>query len=132
MKQSLKKHDLVLTDCSIINEYGSLLTNSFFNQQKSKKGFTQNLIRNSYMGCCMAFKRKILDHILPFPNNLQSHDQWIGLIAEKYYSVYFLNEQLVQYRRHGGNYSFTSEKSRLSILNKINHRIKMFYNVYNR
>ncbi len=132
MKHYLQTFDLVLTDCSVINEQGEKLLDSFFMKQKSKKGIIQNLVQNSYMGCCMAFNRKILDRVLPFPAGLKAHDQWIGLIAEKYHKVCFLNEPLVQYRRHGHNFSFTGQKSSFTFFEKINHRLTMFNNLYNR
>jgi len=132
MKYYLQTFDLVLTDCSVINEQGEKLLDSFFMKRKSKKGLVQNLVQNSYMGCCMAFNQKILERALPFPSALKAHDQWIGLIAEKYHKVYFLNEPLVQYRRHRQNYSFTGEKSSFTFFEKINHRLTMLNNLYNR
>jgi glycosyltransferase involved in cell wall biosynthesis len=132
MKHYLALYDLVLTDCSIVNEHNNTLADSFFAKQRSKKGLFSNLLHNSYMGCCMAFNRKLLDRVLPFPVNLNAHDQWIGLIAERYYSVHFLSEQLVRYRRHGMNYSFTGEKSRRGFFEKLNHRITMLNNIYSR
>lgn len=132
MKHCLQSYDLVLTDCSVINEHKEQLTDSFFKKQKSKKGLIVNLVQNSYMGCCMAFHRKVLDKALPFPIDLPAHDQWIGLIAERYYKVYFLPEQLVWYRRHQQNYSFTGAKSPFSFFKKINHRLTMINNLYSR
>lgn len=132
MRHHLQTFDLVLTDCSIINEHNKKIHDSFFIKQRSKKGLIPNLVHNSYMGCCMAFNRKILERILPFPPDLKAHDQWIGLIAERHYKVHFLHEPLVQYRRHGQNYSFTAEKSSFSLFEKINHRLTMLNNLYNR
>jgi hypothetical protein len=80
----------------------------------------------------MAFHREVLEKALPFPKSLKSHDQWIGLIAEKYYSVYFLNKQLIQYRRHGNNHSHTGEKSKFTLWNQLNHRAHMVYNLFTR
>lgn len=132
MKHFLQSFDLVLTDCSMINEHNQELSDSFFKKQKSKKGLIPNIVQNSYMGCCMAFNRKVLDKSLPFPQNLVAHDQWIGLIAERYFKVYFLHEPLVRYRRHRQNYSFTGGKSSFSLFKKINHRLTMINNLYNR
>lgn len=132
MMRFLKTYDLVLSDCSMIDHHGNELADSFFSKQRSKQGLINNLVQNSYMGCCMAFHRKILESALPFPPALKAHDQWIGLIAEKSFTVYFLAEPLVQYRRHGQNYSFTGEKSENSFFEKINHRLTMISNLYNR
>lgn len=78
---------------------------SFFEFKKCKKGYWRNLIKNSYIGCCMAFKRSILDYAIPFPDNIPMHDQWIGLLSERVGKVEFCNEQLLLYRRHSNNAS---------------------------
>ena len=44
-----------------------------------------------------------MQHILPFPENLPMHDQWIGLMAEKHGTVRLLHVPLIQYRRHDSN-----------------------------
>ena len=62
-----------------------------------------NIRKNSYIGCCMAFRRELLEYILPFPESLPMHDQWIGLLAEKHGSVRLLRTPLIRYRRHGDN-----------------------------
>jgi hypothetical protein len=51
----------------------------------------------------MAFHKDLIEYILPFPNGIAMHDQWIGLNAELFLNVYFCNEQLVGYRRHKSN-----------------------------
>lgn len=132
MKHYLQNYDLVVADCSIIDEKGQEMVSSFFQFKGSRKGIINNLLSNSYMGCCMAFHKRILERAFPFPKKIKAHDQWLGLIADKYYTVFFLNQRLVQYRRHGNNHSFTGEKSAFTLLEKINHRLHMFYNLYTR
>lgn len=61
----------------------------------------------------MAVKRDFLTKVLPFPENIPMHDQWMGLIAEKKGSVAFLNTPLIKYRRHSDNVS-SLHHSRLS------------------
>lgn len=101
----LKKHDLVNSDCILIDANEKVLNTSYFKFINSRPGFIKNLIKNSYVGCCMAFKRKILDDALPFPKNINSHDTWIGLVGEMFYSTSFIDEPLVNLRRHGNNFS---------------------------
>ena len=55
------------------------------------------------MGCCMAFDRKLLKKIMPMPRFIPMHDQWIGLMAEIYGKVTFIDMPLIYYRVHGGN-----------------------------
>ena len=101
--KKLKTHSMVVSDGQIINQDGEVIAPSIFNILKSKSGFTKNFIRNSYMGCCMAFNKDLLKSILPFPKGIAMHDLWIGLIAELYGDPIFIPEKLIRYRRHEQN-----------------------------
>lgn len=125
----LEKNDLVVSDCSIINENEAVICKSFFDKHGSGSGFWKNLNRNTYLGCCIAFRSNLKNIILPFPPNIAMHDIWIGLNADLNGSVYFLPEQLLLYRRHGNNASSSSEKSKFSLTYKILYRIQMLYNI---
>ncbi|HAY73984.1 MAG TPA: alpha-L-Rha alpha-1,3-L-rhamnosyltransferase [Ruminococcaceae bacterium] len=91
-------HNAIITDGDL-NETGE----TAFGINKTKKGFLRNILKNSYQGCCMAFGSELKKYILPFPENLPMHDQWIGLMAEKHGRVAFIDEPLILYRRHGSN-----------------------------
>ncbi len=95
--------DLVLHDAYLADAQLNITDNSYFDFHKSGEGFLRNAVRNSYMGCCMAFTRKIMEKSLPFPKNIPMHDQWIGLIAERCGKVCFLREPLILHRQHGNN-----------------------------
>ncbi len=115
---ALKKDDtlLVLHDCRIIDENLSELESSYFQWHGTKKGFWSNLLRNSFIGCCMAFKRSLLDRALPFPKNLPMHDQWLGLTACRTGKVRYLKEPLIDYRRHSNNQSSLSHADILTMI----------------
>jgi hypothetical protein len=66
----------------------------------SKPGLLRNLLKNTYTGCCMTFTRELLPHILPFPENIPMHDQWIGLRAEQFAMTLALDQLLILHRRH--------------------------------
>lgn len=68
-------------------------------------GIVKNIIKNSYQGSCMAFSAELKQFILPFPDNLPMHDQWIGLTAEKHGKVSLIDKSYMLYRRHGENVS---------------------------
>ena len=78
---------------------------TFFEFRKSGNGKLKNIYKNTYIGCCMAFKSQLKDKILPIPNNIEMHDQWIGMLGEKYGKSIFLDKCLIKYRRHDGNVS---------------------------
>lgn len=129
MMDLLQQYDIVLSDCIIVNEKEEIIHESFFKARGSKKGFLNNLIKNSYMGCCMAFDRKILDIALPFPENLPMHDMWIGVIGELYGTTYFCDQKLVKYRRHENSASPTSGPSPYTIIDKISLRANLLLSI---
>ncbi len=118
-------YDLILHDCDIVDEKNNKIANSYFEINKSQKGIIKNFSNNSYLGCCMAINRKFLNKILPFPKISVPHDIWIGLIYEYYGNVFFSDEKLISYRRHGGNVSPSGEKSKNSLLFKLKYRINI-------
>lgn len=73
----------------------------------------------------MAFDSKLKDKILPIPNNIEMHDQWIGLIGEKYGKSIFIDKCLIKYRRHENN---VSEMTHHSLSRMIKNRIKLIFN----
>lgn len=103
----LLDNDLVLSNCEITDQFDNILKSSFFDDRGSRKGFFNNLFRNSYIGCCMAFRREVLTYALPFPDNIHMHDWWIGLLVEVKGRVFFNEKVLIKYVRHGNNASPT-------------------------
>lgn len=121
--------DLVLHNAMVTDGKLKIQDTSFFKSHGTKTGYLNNLVKNSYMGCCMAFRKSLCKKIMPFPQNLPMHDQWIGLIAEKTGKVCLVEKPLILYRRHGNNVSGgqTSLKQkimwRISIAQEIKKRL---------
>lgn len=128
----LQTYDLVLSDNQIIDKNGQKLHDSFFALNHSKAGKFHNIIKNSYIGCCMAFNRNILLKSLPFPADIPMHDWWIGMVAESCGKPCFIPEQLVLYRRHSSNASESAGKSRFSFLKKLRFRYILIKNLIKR
>lgn len=126
-KKYLQFFDVVLSDCVVVDSNLNVIANSFFEINKSKSGFYRNIVRNSYIGSSMAFRRDIFRHVLPFPRNIPMHDWWIGLVGEMFYKVYFINTPLTLYRRHESNASQTAMRSKRSLLLKLNSRVGMAF-----
>ena len=67
----------------------------------------------------MAFSSVIKEYILPFPDEIPMHDQWIGLMSEKYGKVSLIEQPFILYRRHDatvtGNGSTFMQKIRWRI-----------------
>jgi glycosyltransferase involved in cell wall biosynthesis len=129
IKNMLNHYDLVVSNCEIIDKNNKTIHESFFKINNSKKGIIWNIYRNSYLGCCMAFRKKILDKALPFPKNIPMHDIWLGAIGDLFGNALFTNEILVSYRRHNYNASTATQKSSNNILNKLKYRLILIYNL---
>jgi glycosyltransferase involved in cell wall biosynthesis len=125
MASELALCDLVVCNCRLIDKNGKVLSGSFFEQNHSQNGLVKNFLKNSFVGCCMAFQRQVLERILPFPPEISMHDQWIGLIAQRHFKVKFIPQTLVDHRRHGGNYSSTGGRSKNSWNKKVISRLRL-------
>lgn len=126
----LKTTELVVHDAQVVDGEGNLLFESFFELNHTKSGKFYNLLKNGYIGCCMAFNRHVLESCLPFPKKLPMHDSWIGNVAAfKCERVSFIQDKLISYRRHGNNASITGEKSCRSIKEKLSDRLCIIYNL---
>lgn len=135
MTAALKDTDLVISDCMVTNENLKVIHDSFQKLNKSKHNKWLALIKNPYLGCCMAFNRKVLNFALPFPEKIPMHDIWIGNVAAFYYDFQLIPDKLILYRRHGKNTSTSSEPSENNIFKKIQLRINLavcIYSVKNR
>ena len=127
----LENNELVLANCQIIDQHGTVLWPSFFNYRGSRRGFWHNLYRNSYIGCCMAFRREVLEYVLPFPAHIHMHDWWIGLLVELKGRIAFCEKPLMQYVRHGQNASPTGETG-YPFSQRISNRFSLLLNVIKR
>ena len=121
--EQLRYNDLVTSDCSFINDTGEVVLSSYFSQVDAGSGVIRNLRKNTYFGCCMAFKRTLLKKALPFPKDIPMHDIWLGFVADLFYTSKFIDIPLTQYRKHSTNASIASDIiSNNSIFTKIRYR----------
>jgi len=125
--ENLKIADCVLHNAELIDSFGKSLNNNLFSIYRTRKGYVNNLIRNTFVGCCMALKKDLLKYILPIPKNITMHDMWIALIAEKKGKTCLNHDKLMYYRRHDNNVSTTSQKSSFSRYFQIKYRLQMLY-----
>lgn len=126
----LEQYALVVSDCCLIDADGALVADSFFDQHGSGSGFFKNLYKNSFLGCCMAFRRSVLEKALPFPSAIAMHDIWIGLIAESSGTTYFCPDKLVRYRRHNSSASTTAGKSTIPFMGQVSYRMYFLYAIF--
>ena len=123
MMRYLEQYDCVVSDAMIVDSDLNEIAPSYFEICKCKTGIIRNIVKNGYIGCCMAFRQTLLGKVLPFPQSIPMHDMWIGINAERYGRSIFINEKLIKYRRHENNASATSEKSNNSLVTKMKYRL---------
>ena len=66
------------------------------------------LVGHQTYGCCISFRAELKKIILPIPNNRHLlHETWISCLCQLVYhkSLYYINQPLINYRRHGNNIS---------------------------
>jgi len=125
MRKALEDHDLVVSDARVVDEHLKTLYESHFALCNVQAGFVNNFMGTRYIGACMAFNRKLLKLILPFPKNQQlcPHDYWITIVGEMFARVSLVKQPLILYRRHGGNASSAGFGKGRSLSIKINSRM---------
>ena len=124
----LIKYDIVVSNCQVVNQNLEVINKSFFQLNNSGQGLISNLIKNSYLGCCLAFRKEILNKVLPFPKKIPMHDIWVGFVSELFFKPKFIEEPLMLYRRHGSNESPTGEDSPFNLYRKFLFRYNIVKN----
>ena len=95
---------VVLSDSELIDADGALIAPSFMATRGGFHGsWWSTLVRNRYLGCSMAVRRRLFDVALPVPAWAPMHDMWLGAIGSIVGKVVYLPAVYLRYRRHGSN-----------------------------
>jgi glycosyltransferase involved in cell wall biosynthesis len=125
IRAGLEYSQLVVINGDVVDEHLQRRGQTIFESVGAREGFWANLLKNSFIGCCMAFRRELLLRVLPFPAGIPWHDWYIGLVAERTGSISRLPQVSMLYRRHGANFSPTGEKSRNTLWKKLFIRLSV-------
>jgi len=102
---------VVISDASLIDAESRQVADSFMASRGGfRNGFWSNVIRNRYLGCAMAVRRRLLAAALPIPPHVPMHDKWLGILGGCLGNVVYLPESWIAYRRHGGNVTPSSRR----------------------
>lgn len=130
IEQAIKgavNYDLVVVGYQTVDANLKPIKTYFSN--RASNSFIKTLIKNGYLGCSMSIRRNVLASVLPFPKKIAMHDWWIALVCMYKYKVVIYEEEFFLYRRHGANASVTGEKSKYSLIKKINFRVFLLFNL---
>lgn len=106
--------DMVIHDAVVVDGNLAVINPSWndYNHNKINQGIFGNIVKNAFTGAFMAFKKELVPSILPFPPNIEMHDQWIALVCMmKKRKIVFLEQPLMKYVRHGGNVTGIKKRS---------------------
>lgn len=123
---NINKPSLKLFNGDCIDAQKNIVNEDLFIYLNAKQGFIRNIIKNSFIGCNIAFTKHLLNYALPFPKNIPMHDSWLGLCAYMFGDVEFVDEKIFSYRLHENN--FTSKKN--SLFRKLQIRYILIKNLF--
>jgi glycosyltransferase involved in cell wall biosynthesis len=112
-------YGLLVLDSDIVDGDLKPTLGSLFELLSAGPGLMKNILRNTYVGCHMAFRRQLLDVAMPFPRAIPMHDVWLGLVSESLGPVTFEPGATMLFRRSGENYT----QSRYSTIQRVTWRI---------
>jgi len=124
---STERFFMVILNGLIIDDAENIHPRTIAEQTGAANGVLRNLFDSSYIGCCMAFKRDLLEIALPFPKTVPMHDWWMGLLNEIYGTVRFIDTITIRYRRHGE--TFTDLPKRVRSFDQITCRCLMAWHI---
>ena len=107
MQVSKNEPTCVYSDLSVVDKNRNIINDSFYafsNLDPHLNSYKQILMSNICVGCTMFFDRQIRDIALSIQtDNIIMHDWLIALVAALMGKLYFLDEQLIEYRQHDNN-----------------------------
>jgi len=125
--------DILHHGMETISSDGNLLDKTFnyvppsFNQKNYYSKVLLTILKPKCYGCAMAFRKKIVPLIVPFPKQVYSHDHWLNAFGVVSSNLYFDDKVLISYRQHNNN---LSPKKGLTFLQKIKIRTKFIKLLY--
>lgn len=126
VKSYFEKHPnilMIMSDITVVDDHLKPTIDSFYKYRGSSAGVIKNIIKNSYIGCAMSFRKELKDKILPIPRNTPMHDMWIGLVADMNKGALLIPEKLIYYRRHES--TVTTVENTSSLKEKIMWRFQI-------
>lgn len=90
-------------------------------------GWELNLNRYVSQGCTLMFNKKLVEFIIPFPEEVM-YDAYIGFVASMIGNRYYIGEELMYYRIHNNNAFATSHNSfKERVYNNLHRRIPCWF-----
>lgn len=106
MSQKIGDSSMIFGDAEIIDGEGKVTDSSWRKKAEIVEQLSQQALLTGYTnvtGCMVAFKARLLKTVLPIPQDVPVHDQWITLCATVENGYRAIADKVIQYRIHGNN-----------------------------
>ena len=123
-----QKYSFKMYNGQCINENDEVIKEDLFAYLNVRDGLVKNIIKNSFIGCNIAFTKDLLEVALPFPKDIPMHDVWLACNAYLYGEVEFVNSKIFNYRIHENNYSIRNT----TLFQKLQWRVNLIKNLITR
>lgn len=118
----LETYGCVVHNYCKIDIDGKILEAQHFRKSPIHHSILMNILDNHFRGCCMAFKKELLQYALPISQKIIGHDYWLGTLAAYFMSVHYEMQPLVQSRQYAES---VSAKRKTSIYYKLSFRLEL-------
>ena len=106
LEKNIDDADLVFGDAEIINADGAKIADSWRIIGKIQPHLSTKALITGFTdvtGCLSLFKAALLTSVLPIPEGVPVHDQWITFCASLHNGYKSIPDKILQYRIHDGN-----------------------------
>lgn len=128
--KAFDQYDIISHNFALMNSSGHIEDTKYLKKIPNNNiGVLKATYQLPFRGCCLAFKKPVLDHVWPMPQDVFLHDCYIGLHAVCHgFRFGFIDQSLIDYRRHSTNVSSLAPNN--SFWFKVAYRIKMLIQIY--
>lgn len=124
-------YDVVECNCALVDENLNVTKPSYYGEDfPQKKSVFGNFVKNSWLGCCMAFKRSAFLAASPIPEKASAHDLWLCLYMQMHCKCGYMSDVLQLYRRHSNTVSFAGGKSTNSLWWRLSTRAYLAWHLF--
>lgn len=127
--EELEDYDFLVHDMAIMDSEGKIIKENRYFSNPLPKNWLSIIMKMNLWGCCMVFKRKCLQYLLPFPKSIIVHDYWIVSMCLKKGKCKYIDKSLIKYREHADSVSY---KRSHSLLYRISYRLNLMIEVIRR
>lgn len=100
------ENDLIYSDAKLIDDCDNTIAESYSIVTEKfipPRNVVDIILNNPVTGCTLMFNASLLDKVIPFPQGIPAHDQWITLAAFLSNGIKYIDKPLIGYRQHSTN-----------------------------